>query len=200
MPYLPESIYDWKLKKISSALVLALIWAIIWGWNGSGGIIFAMGWEWARGHRIDFYAYMLLLVVVGCIALEDTYHWWKLMEFVPAVLFGYVNSTLYTLKESSVYAIAHQMLFLGSISLPIMFPATHIIVPSLLQWALMMLCGASVLITVLFTVKLMQTERVSVVMAVFGGLLMAGTAAYLTIIDYIGLVLILTGIVLLIKK
>jgi hypothetical protein len=25
MPYLPESIYDWKLKKISSALVLALI-------------------------------------------------------------------------------------------------------------------------------------------------------------------------------
>jgi hypothetical protein len=98
MPYLPENIYDFKLKKICVAVVIGLIWAMMCGWNGSGGILFAMGWESVRGNRMDFYGYMLLVVVIGCIALEDRYTWWKLMEFVPAVLFGYVNSTLYTLK------------------------------------------------------------------------------------------------------
>jgi hypothetical protein len=80
------------------------------------------------------------------------------------------------------------------------FPARNIIVPSLLQWGLMLVCGLSVLATVVLTVKLMQTERVSVVMAVFGGILMAGTAAYLTTVDYIGLALVVVGIILLIKK
>ena len=44
MPYLPESIYDFNLKKICVAAVIALVWSIMWGWNGSGGILFAMIW------------------------------------------------------------------------------------------------------------------------------------------------------------
>ena len=69
MPYLPESIYDFKLKKICVAGVVALAWSIMCGWNGSGGILFAMYWEYARGHKMDFYGYMLVIIIAGSIAM-----------------------------------------------------------------------------------------------------------------------------------
>ena len=42
MPFLPEAIYDAKLKKVCVCALLGLISSLIWGWNGSAGIIFAM--------------------------------------------------------------------------------------------------------------------------------------------------------------
>ena len=98
MPYLPETIYDFKLKKICVAAVIGLLWSMMWGWNGSGGILFAMVWEYVRGNKIDFYGYMLLIIIAGILAMEDNYTVWKIMEFVPGVLFGYINSELYTLR------------------------------------------------------------------------------------------------------
>lgn len=44
MPYLPEQIYDLKLKKICVAAVIGIVWSMMLGWNGSGGILFAMIW------------------------------------------------------------------------------------------------------------------------------------------------------------
>jgi hypothetical protein len=95
---------------------------------------------------------------------------------------------------------AHQFIFLCSIGLPIFFPAAKLIVPSLMQWVLMIVCGAVILFTVIIIIKLMQMTRVSVVMGVFSGLLVAGTTAYSSGIDYLGLVLIAGGAGMLIKK
>ena len=64
----------------------------------------------------------------------------------------------------------------------------------------MLVCGFTILINVLFIVKMMQNERVSVVMGVFSGLMMIGTSHFTQTIDFIGAIVILVGIVLLIKK
>ena len=80
------------------------------------------------------------------------------------------------------------------------FPANTIIVPAIWQWAVMIICGATVLMTVVLTIKLMQSERVSVVMGIMSGLLMIGTTSYLNAWDFIGCVLALFGMALLVKK
>ena len=46
----------------------------------------------------------------------------------------------------------------------------------------------------------MQSTSVSVVMGVLSGLLILGTSAYVSGRDYLGLVLIVAGVVMLIKK
>lgn len=111
-----------------------------------------------------------------------------------------INSTLFTLQESSFYAIGHQFLLLSAIVLPMLFPAFHIIVPSIWQWLLMLICGVTVLITTMMTIKLMQSERVSVVMGVMSGILMIGTFSFENKLDYLGVAIILIGIGIIIKK
>ena len=79
MPFLPESIYDAKLKKICVCALFAIISALIWGWNGSAGILFAMIWERVRGHKMDLYGYMLLIVIAGSLLMEEYYKPAKLL-------------------------------------------------------------------------------------------------------------------------
>ena len=69
MPFLPQSIFDAKLKRICVLSVIALVLAIFAGWNGSGGIIFAMIWESARGNRMGFYGYMLAIIIAGSLLM-----------------------------------------------------------------------------------------------------------------------------------
>jgi hypothetical protein len=64
----------------------------------------------------------------------------------------------------------------------------------------MLAFGVVLLFTVIITIKLMQLTRVSVVMGVFSGLLIIGTSTYVSGIDYLGLALILVGVIMLIKK
>jgi len=64
----------------------------------------------------------------------------------------------------------------------------------------MILAGLLLLVTMLFTIKLMQSARVSVVMGITSGLLMIGTASYINFMDYIGLILVGVGILMVIKK
>jgi hypothetical protein len=64
----------------------------------------------------------------------------------------------------------------------------------------MLAFGVVLLFTIIITIKLMQLTRVSVVMGVFSGLLIIGTSTYVSGIDYLGLALILVGVIMLIKK
>ena len=98
MPFLPQSIFDAKLKRICILSVLAIILAIFMGWNGSGGIIFAMVWESARGNRMGFYGYMLAIIIVGSLLMEKNYTYTKIFELLPGIIFGYVNSVIFTLQ------------------------------------------------------------------------------------------------------
>lgn len=111
-----------------------------------------------------------------------------------------INAELFTLRDSSFYAVAHQFLLLTAIVIPILFPAFHIIVPSIWQWIVMIIGGVTVLFTTVCTIKLMQSERVSVVMGVMSGIIMIGSTIYDSTWDYVGAVVILVGVGLLIKK
>lgn len=46
-----------------------MIISMVWGWNGSGGILFAIGWEVLRGNRMGFYGYMLGIIIIGSLML-----------------------------------------------------------------------------------------------------------------------------------
>lgn len=139
-------------------------------------------------------------IIIGSLLMEKNYAVSKLWEFLPGLIFGYVNSEIFKLKDSNPYTIAHQFIFLCSIGFPIFFPASKLVVPSLIQWVIMLVFGAVLLYTVIVTIKLMQLTRVSVVMGVFSGLLILGTSTYVSGLDYFGLVLIAVGIIMLIKK
>lgn len=89
---------------------------------------------------------------------------------------------------------------LAAISIPMLFPAFHIIVPSVWQWLVMIICGVTILFTTVVTIKLMQTERVSVVMGVMSGILMIGTNDFSSTLDYLGSIVIICGVGLIIKK
>jgi hypothetical protein len=91
------------------------------------------------------------------------------------------------------------MLFLCSVALPIFFPATEMIVPKLWQWGLMIVCGVLLLFTVVMLVRVMQQIRVSVVVGVTSGLLMAGTSPYASGREYVGVVMIVIAILMLLR-
>ena len=91
------------------------------------------------------------------------------------------------------------MLFVCSIGFPVFFPATDMIVPGLWQWAVMIFCGILMLFTFSVVIKLMQLVRVSVVVGVTAGILMAGTSHYLYTREYIGAIMIAMGVVMLLK-
>ena len=91
------------------------------------------------------------------------------------------------------------MLFIASIGLPIFFPATEMIVPSIWQWLVMIVCGGLMLLTMVTVVKLMQMVRVSVAVGMTVGILMAGTSRYAETRAYIGVGLIVVGMIMLLK-
>ena len=163
-------------------------------------MIFAMFWEKVRGNKMGSFKYLYALIIIGELMMEKHFTVIKLVEFIPGILFGIANSIVFQLKESSTYTLSHQFMFLTSICIPMFFPATHIVVPTLLQWGVMLVTGLSIYLTVLYTVKLMQRERVSIVMAVFSGIVTIGTSHYFGSGDFVGAALILLGIILIVKK
>lgn len=200
MPFLPSPPNDAKLKRLCVCALFGLISALIWGWNGSAGLLFAFIWEYRRQDRKYFNWYMLLVIIAGSLLMEEYYKPYKLLEFLPGLLFGYIAAEVPTLKESSPYAMAHQFLFLNAIVLPMLFPGFHVIVPNIWQWIAMLIGGLVLLVTVVLSIKLMQDGRLSVLLGVTSGIIMIGTSSFGHVIDWVGAGLILVGIVLLIKK
>lgn len=146
------------------------------------------------------FSYLYFFIIIGSLLLEDHFNLHKLIEFIPGILFGIANSMICTLKESSTYVLSHQFMLLSSLCLPMFFPLNHIIVPTLFQWFVMVIGGVVMYFTVVWTVKLMQGERVSIVMAVMSGIIMLGTSSYFISAHFIGGLLILVGIVFVLKK
>lgn len=199
-PFLAEDRLDNHLKVACLLGFVGVLYSLMWGWNGSGGLIFAMMWEKFRGNKMGSFKYLYAIIIVGSVLMEKEYSLMKLVEFIPGILFGISNALIFQLKESSTYTVTHQFIFLTSICLPMFFPLTHIIVPSLLQWGVMFVTGVSMYLTVLCTMKLMQKERVSVVVAVVSGILTIGTSAYWGMMDFVGAGLVLFGVLFIVKK
>jgi hypothetical protein len=179
---------------------IAIICMLNWGWSASGGMISGIIWEFFKGKKMNKFFFLYLIIVAGCLMMEKHFTIFKLVQLVPGLLFGIANSIIFEFKEASKYTITHQFIFFISICLPMVFPTTKIIVPTLYQLVLMIIAGLSVYFTVLCTVKLMQKERVSIVMAIFSGIFILATSSYLGLTDFIGAMLILIGIILVVKK
>jgi len=62
------------------------------GWNGSGGMIFAIFWEQTRGSKIGVFGLFFGLIIVGSLLMEHNYTATKFIEFLPGIIFGYINS------------------------------------------------------------------------------------------------------------
>jgi hypothetical protein len=198
-PYLPDIPLDNRLKVACLTAFLGIVISLYCGWNGSGGLLFAMFWEATRGQRMNIYGLYFGCIIAGSLLMEQNYAPSKLWEFLPGLCLGWVNAEIFKLKESNPYTIAHEMLFLCSIGFPVFFPATPMVVPTLWQWAVMILGGLFMLFTVVALVKLMQMVRVSLVVGVTAGILMAGTSHYTSTREYIGVVLIAVGMAMLLK-
>jgi len=84
--------------------------------------------------------------------------------------------------------------------LPASFAALKMIIPSLFQWAILLIGGLIMLFTMLVIIKLMQAGQVSVVMAVLSGIVMLGTSNYINNLDIIAAILVIGGDAMLIKK
>jgi len=92
MPYLPVPAFDNKLKILCISTVAAVIMSMYIGWNGSGGMIFAIFWEQTRGSKIGVFGLFFGLIIVGSLLMEHNYTATKFIEFLPGIIFGYINS------------------------------------------------------------------------------------------------------------
>lgn len=200
MPYLPSATNDRRLKIMCVAFYASIVFSIFVGWNGTGGILFAIVWESVRGGKMGIYKYFYLSIIIGLIILENEYTLKKVAEFLPGILLGFINTEIAKLKESNPYAIAHQVVFFCTMLLPVFFAAAGLIVPSITQWVVLVIGGFVMLFTILAGIKLMQNGRVSVVMAVASGIVMMGTSAYINNLDIFAGLLILGGVAMLVKK
>jgi hypothetical protein len=69
MPYLPVGSFDNKLKINCVLTLAALLMSIYFGWNGSGGMIFAMIWEQMRGKKIGSFGYFYIVIIAGSLLM-----------------------------------------------------------------------------------------------------------------------------------
>ena len=185
-PYLPNDKYDQQLKIACGLAFFTIIASVQWGWNNSGAILVAVGWELLRGNRMGVLGYGFLAAIVGSLMLEKNYSMTKLLEFIPGVTLGFITSTLYTLRESSPYSILHEFLLITTVFLPVCFPMQTIVKPSLLQWGVMILGGLVAIPTGLLIIRMMQKERVSISMTVFCSILMLLTSQYDGMLTFFG--------------
>jgi hypothetical protein len=78
MPYLPIESFDNRLKLLCVISLTGLLLSIHYGWNGSGGILFAMYWEITRGQKIGIYGLFFGAIIVGSLLMENNYTFSKL--------------------------------------------------------------------------------------------------------------------------
>lgn len=69
-PYLPETPLDNRLKVSCFVAFAAVMLSMSLGWNGSGGLIFAMFWEVTRGQRMNIYGLYFGAIIVGSLLME----------------------------------------------------------------------------------------------------------------------------------
>lgn len=197
-PYLKVDRYDRLLKIMCVLAFFSFLACIAWGWNGSGGILFAILWEAARGHRLGALIYGYLIVIIGSVLLEGNYTYTKLLEFIPGVLIGIINSALFTLAESSPYTIYHEFSLLCCIFLPVFFPLQSLIKPDLTQWGVMLAASLVVEFSFLLLIKMMQKERLSISMTCLCSLVMLLTTTFDSTLSYLygGLIVVGLGFIL----
>ena len=69
-PFLLDESYDNQLKVACLLGFIGVLSSFIWGWNSSGGLIFAIIWEKFRGNKMGAFKYLFGIIIVGSILME----------------------------------------------------------------------------------------------------------------------------------
>jgi hypothetical protein len=69
MPFLPNEKLDNSLKITSLLNILAIFMCLKFGWNGTGGMIFAIIWEFINGTRGAFYLIIFSMIIAGTLTM-----------------------------------------------------------------------------------------------------------------------------------
>ena len=69
-PYLPDTPLDNRLKVSCFVSFAGMILSLYLGWNGSGGMLFAMFWEMTRGQKMKIYGFYFAAIIVGSLLME----------------------------------------------------------------------------------------------------------------------------------
>lgn len=73
MPYLPIETFDSRLKVLCVLSLTGMLLSMHFGWNGSGGIIFAIYWELTRGSKMGVYGVFFASIIIGSLLMENNY-------------------------------------------------------------------------------------------------------------------------------
>lgn len=68
-PYLPDTPLDNRLKISCFVSFAGMILSLYIGWNGSGGMLFAMFWEFTRGQRMSTYGLYFAAIIAGSLLM-----------------------------------------------------------------------------------------------------------------------------------
>jgi hypothetical protein len=109
MPYLQDHSDDNRLKIASLLFVLAIGFAIFYGWSASGGILVAIVWESLAGSQGCFYLIIFGGVVFGSITMEYDSPTDFFLKVVSSVLFGVAEYLIHGLRKSNTYVIVNQI-------------------------------------------------------------------------------------------
>lgn len=61
--------YDNKLKRACVFALAGILASIVWGWNGSGGMIFAILWEKTKGNKMGAFGYLFAIIIAGSLLM-----------------------------------------------------------------------------------------------------------------------------------
>lgn len=103
------------------------------------------------------------------------------------------------MPEVSSYTVCHQLsLFLG-LGSSVLFFVLDVIQLSLWQYVMLILIGYSVYYNILLWIKLMQKERVSMMMGVTSGIIVISATKFQSTSDYVACLTIVLSILVLLK-
>ena len=118
---------------------------------------------------------------------------------MSSVLFGIAEYLIHSLRKSNPYVIVNQISLTALVGSILLYGVMEIKSVSVWLYIVLTLLGFSVYFNLLLFVKLMQTERVSMVMGVTSSIILIFVTQFITIYDYYAALGIVLSILVLLK-
>ena len=118
---------------------------------------------------------------------------------MSSVLFGIAEYLIHSLRKSNPYVIVNQISLTALVGSILLYGVMEIKSVSIWLYIVLTLLGFSVYFNLLLFVKLMQTERVSMVMGVTSSIILIFVTQFITIYDYYAALGIVLSILVLLK-
>lgn len=198
MPFLPTKPQDDRLKIAAILISIATYFCLNYGWNASGGMIFAIVWESLAGRQGCFYLIIFGAIIAGSITMEWTSPEYA-VRLAPSILFGMVASLLRGLPTNSPYAICNQLSLFLMTTASWLYPFLEVQPLNAWQYLIVLILGFSGYFNMLLIIKLMQTQSTSMAIGVTTGILIISTTSFVGVSNYIACLTIILSILVLIK-